>query len=124
MKPYLAFVAYPVKDLSVSRRFYSTVFGIEPHVISDDWLEYHTGESTFVITQADADHPAPVRGALAALEVADLDAEAVRLREHGIVFRGDIVETPICRFMIVLDPDQSEVLIHERKPAADTTRTV
>lgn len=92
--------------------------------MSDDWLEYHTGEATFVITHADADHPVPVRGALAAVEVADLDAEIARLRTHGVFFRGDIVETPICRFIILLDPDESEFLVHQRKPHTDATPTI
>jgi predicted enzyme related to lactoylglutathione lyase len=65
-----------------------------------------------------------VRGALAAFEVADIEAEVARLREHGVVFRGDIVETPGCRFIVVLDPDESEFLIHQRKPNADATPTI
>ena len=124
MKPQLAFVAYPVSDVSVSRRFYDTVLAVEARAMSDDWHEYDTGEGAFVITQADADHRAPVRGALAAFEVADIEAEVARLREHGVVFRGDIVETPVCRFIVVLDPDESEFLIHQRKPNADGTPTI
>jgi predicted enzyme related to lactoylglutathione lyase len=124
VKPQLAFVAYPVSDVSVSHRFYDTVLGVEARAVSDDWLEYDTGEGAFVITQADADHPAPVRGALAAFEVADIEAEVARLRKHGVAFRGDIVETPVCRFIVVLDPDESELLMHQRKPNADTTSTI
>jgi extradiol dioxygenase family protein len=121
VKPQFAFVAYPVSDISVSRRFYDTVLAVEPRATSDDWLEYDLGESAFVITQADADHGVPVRGALAAFEVADLDAEVARLRGHSVTFRGDIVETPVCRFIVVLDPDESEFLIHQRTPNAGTT---
>ena len=124
MKPQLAFVAYPVKDISVARRFYDTVLAVEPRVMNDDWLEYDTGESVFVITQADAEHPAPVRGALVAFEVADIEAEVARLREHSIAFRGEIVETSVCRFAIVSDPDGSECLIHQRKTRPDATPTI
>jgi predicted enzyme related to lactoylglutathione lyase len=124
VKPALAFVAYPVTDISVSRSFYDAVLGVEPRTMSDDWLEYEIGDGTFVITQADADHRVPVSGALVAFEVADIEAEAARLRDHGVVFRGDIVETPVCRFIVVVDPDGSEFLIHERKSKADVTPTI
>jgi len=124
VRPQLAFVAYPVNDISVSRRFYDTVLGVQPRTMSDDWLEYEIGHGTFVITQADADHRAPVSGALLAFEVADIDAEVARLREHSVVFRGEIVETQVCRFIVVLDPDQSEFLIHQRKANAEATPTI
>ena len=119
-----AFVVYPVSDISASRRFYDTVLGQDSAAASDDWLEYDFGDATFAITQADADHPVPVRGALLAFEVADLEAELTRLRSHGVAFRGDIVETEVCRFIIALDPDQSEFLIHQRKPGPDATPTI
>ena len=124
MKPHLAFVAYPVKDISAARRFYDAVLAVEPRAISDDWLEYDTGEGVFVITQADAEHPVPVRGALVAFEVADIEAEVTRLREHAIAFRGEIVETAICRFAVVSDPDGSECLIHQRKAHPNATPTI
>jgi extradiol dioxygenase family protein len=54
VKPQLAFLAYPVSDMSVSRRFYDTVLMTEPRAMSGDWLEYDIGEGAFVITQADA----------------------------------------------------------------------
>ena len=58
----------------------------------------------------------PVRGAVLALEVSDLDAEVARLQGAGARFRRTITDTPLCRFAILLDPDGSEVIIHERKP--------
>ena len=48
--------------------------------MSDDWIEYDLGDSTFVITRADAEHGTLVRGALVAFEVADIEAEVARLR--------------------------------------------
>ncbi len=124
MKPQLSFVAYPVSNISVSRRFYDTVLTVEPHAMSDDWIEYDLGDSTFVITRADGEHGTPVRGALVAFEVADIEAEVARLRGQSVAFRGNIVETPVCRFILGLDPDQSEFLIHQRKTQPDATRTI
>lgn len=90
--------------------------------MSDDWVEYTLGDVTFAITQADADHPTPVSGALVAFEVSDLSAATARLRDHSVAFRGDVVETGVRRFIIALDPDGSEFLIHERK--SDATRAI
>ena len=117
-------MAYPVADLAVSRRFYDSVLRAEGTSMSDDWIEYAVGDTAFAITQADADHPVPVSGALVAFEVSDLTAEVARLRDHSVVFRGDVIETAVCRFIIALDPDGSEFLIHQRKPVPDATPTI
>ena len=90
--------------------------------MSHDWIEYSLGNTTFAITQADADHPVPVSGPLVAFEVADLAMEVARLRGAPVTFRGDIVETAVCRFAIALDPDGSEFLLHERKSNPDAPR--
>jgi predicted enzyme related to lactoylglutathione lyase len=120
----ISFVAYPVSDMDASRRFYDMVLGVESTSTSDEWIEYVIGDSTFAISQADADHPTPVSGALIAFEVSDLDAEVARLRKQSVTFRGDIVETSVCRFIVALDPDGSEFLIHQRNPTPDATRTI
>jgi extradiol dioxygenase family protein len=124
VKPQLSFIAYPVNDISVSRSFYSTVLAVEPHAMSDDWLEYDIGDASFVITQADAGHSTAARGALVAFEVADIETEIARLRSQAVAFRGDIVETAVCRFIVVLDADENEFLIHQRKPKTDATQTI
>jgi len=59
--------------------------------------------------------PVPVRGAVLAFEVSDLDVWVARLRKLGTMFRREITETPVGRFAIVLDPDGSEFIIHKRK---------
>lgn len=112
----LAFITYPVKDISVSRRFYEEVLGLRlARSYKDDWFEYDLGDTTFGITSFDADHPVPVQGALIAFEVDDLDVEVARLRGLGVPFKREIRESAVCRYAIVLDPDGSEVMIHRRK---------
>lgn len=115
MMTQVSFVAYPVNDVSASRKFYDAVLGIEGTEMNDDWIEYDVGGTTFAITQADADHPAPVCGALVAFEVEDLDSELSRLRTHAVEIVGNITETDVCRFVIAHDPDGSEFLMHQRK---------
>jgi predicted enzyme related to lactoylglutathione lyase len=112
----VAFIAYAVKDLAASRRFYEGILGLKlTRSPNPDWFEYDLGDTTFVLTSADAEHPAPIRGALVALEVSDLDAEVARLRTLGATFQGEILESPVCRYALLLDPDGSEILIHKRK---------
>jgi catechol 2,3-dioxygenase-like lactoylglutathione lyase family enzyme len=115
----IAFVAYAVKDLGVSRHFYEDLLGLKlTQSPNEDWFEYDLGGTTFVLTSADAEHPAPVRGGLVAFEVSDLDAEVSRLRKLGVTFNSEVAESPICRYALVLDPDGSEILIHKRKTSA------
>lgn len=113
----LAFIAYSVKDITASRRFYEEVLGLKAARSShDQWFEYDLGESTFAITSTHIEHSPPVRGALVGFEVSDLDAEVLRLRRLGVPFKRDEVrETAMCRYVIVFDPDGTEVLIHRRK---------
>ena len=112
----IAFIAYAVKDVAASRRFYEDILGLKltlsPH---GDWFEYDLGDTTFVITSADAEHPTPIRGALVAFEVDALDAEVARLRKLGVTIKEDIAESPFCRYATILDPDNTELLIHKRK---------
>jgi len=112
----IAFLTYAVSNIKAARHFYEEVLGLKlSHEASNEWFEYDVGDTTFAISLADAEHPVPVRGAVLAFEVSDLDAEFARLRKLGARFQREITETPVCRFAIVLDPDGSEVIIHKRK---------
>jgi predicted enzyme related to lactoylglutathione lyase len=51
----------------------------------------------------------------AAIETDDLDAEISRLKAKGVPVCLEIMNTPICRFAIVCDPDANEVMFHKRK---------
>lgn len=112
----VAFIAYPVSDIAASRCFYEGIQGLKlTYEALGTWFEYDVGNTTFAITTADEGHPVPVRGAVVAFEVSDLDAEVARLQKLGVRFRREITETPVCRFAIVLDPDGSEIILHKRK---------
>ena len=115
----IAFLAYPVSNIETARHFYESVLGLKlTHEAGADWFEYDLGDTTFAISIADAEHPVPVRGTALAFEVSDLDADVARLRALGATFRREIAETKVCRFAIVLDPDGSEIIIHQRKAGA------
>lgn len=112
----IAFITYAVSDLKAARHFYEHILRLTlTQEAGDEWFEYDLGGTTFAISAADAEHPAPVRGAVLAFEVSDLDAEVARLEKCGAKFQRQITETGFCRFAIVLDPDGSEIIIHKRK---------
>jgi catechol 2,3-dioxygenase-like lactoylglutathione lyase family enzyme len=60
----------------------------------------------------------------AVLEQSGAAGDVARLRDHSVQFRGDIVETAVCRFIVAVDPDGSEFLIHHRKAAPDAPQTI
>ena len=112
----IAFITYPVSDLKTAREFYEELLGLRlAQGEGSEWLEYDIGGGTFAISLADADHPVPVRGAVLALEVSDLAAEVGRLQGRGARFRTGITETALCHFAVLLDPDGSEIILHQRK---------
>ena len=112
----MAFALYPVSDIAAARQFYEKGLGLRlTHEFGGAWFEYDLGDTTFAICPADAEHPTPIRGALVAFEVDDLDAEVERLKTMEILSGSPIAETPVCRFVSLRDPDGSEVMLHQRK---------
>jgi predicted enzyme related to lactoylglutathione lyase len=112
----LAFVLYPVNDIAAARRFYEGALGLRlTHEFGGAWFEYDLADTTFAICTADAEHPTPIRGALAAFEVDDLDAEVARLHAAGVEPSSTAVDTPVCRFVSLRDPDGNELILHQRK---------
>ena len=112
----IAFTVYPVKDVAKARKFYEEVLGLKmTHNWSDQWVEYDLGDTTFAITTMSHDHVAGANGATIAFEVADFDRAMALLKQRGAKFKGDVMDSPVCRAATVLDPDGNEVIIHKRK---------
>ena len=112
----LAFFLYPVRDPAVARVFYEGHLGLRlARSFEDQWFEYDLGDATFAIARADETHAPPVRGAVVAFEVADLDGAVATLKAAGVRFRQELFETSICRLAVALDPDFNEVILHQRK---------
>ena len=55
-------------------------------------------------------------GALIALEVENFEEALADLKAKNIPFSFEGMETPVCHFAIVRDPDGNAVMIHRRKP--------
>ncbi len=112
----LAFFLYPVRDPALARAFYEEQLGLRlARHFEEQWFEYDLGDATFAIAWADETHRPPVRGAVVAFEVRDLETAVAGLKAAGVRFRQDIFETSVCRLAVALDPDYNEVILHQRK---------
>ncbi len=98
---------YYVRDLDAARRFYRETLGFEETAVDfgERWSHLQHGEMELGLAEGE---PQP-DGAVAAVDVTDLKAEAVRLRaagvDVGIVFelQGEM------RLLDVYDPDGNRV---------------
>jgi predicted enzyme related to lactoylglutathione lyase len=113
-----SFFAYPVTDMARARAFYEGVLGLkvsqEPGVVP--WMEFDLGNTTLGLGAYGDGWKPSADGAMLALEVDDFDKSLAELKEKNILFSLDGMETPVCHFAIVRDPDGNAVMIHQRKP--------
>jgi predicted enzyme related to lactoylglutathione lyase len=113
----ISFTGTPVTDMKRARDFYENVLGLKPAMESAGglWVEYEVGGSTLGIgCYGEAWKPSP-DGTCVAFEADDLDAEVTRLKALGVKFSMDVMDTPVCRFAIICDPDGNKVMLHKRK---------
>ncbi len=115
----IAFVGSPVTDIKRARAFYEGVLGLKPTSKIDEttkWIEYDVANGTFAIGDyGDQWRPAAGGGTMAAFESDDLDALVKRVKESGAKVVMDTMDTPVCRFAMVLDPDGNSLMLHKRK---------
>jgi predicted enzyme related to lactoylglutathione lyase len=115
----IAFTGYPVTNLKRARQFYEGVLGLTVSRLFGDentaWVEYDVGPGTLAIgNMAPEWKPSPGGGSVG-LEVDDFDGAVKRLKQHGVTFAAEPMETPVCHMAVVSDPDGNSVTIHKRK---------
>ena len=112
-----AFFAYPITDMPRARKFYEDILGLkhtgEPTTVP--WIEYDLGNATLGLGTYEGWVPSR-DGAMLSLEVDDFEKSISELRQAGVPFHLDPMETPVCHFAIIRDPDGNAVMIHKRKP--------
>jgi predicted enzyme related to lactoylglutathione lyase len=114
----IAFTGYPVTDVPRARKFYEGTLGLKPalaHEIRPGmwWVEYDINGGTLAVTNAWA--PSGQSGPSIALEVEDVQAAITYLKQSGVKFTMEYMETPVCHLCSVADPDGNEITLHQRK---------
>jgi predicted enzyme related to lactoylglutathione lyase len=116
-----SFFAYPVTDMARARKFYEDILGLkhtgEPTTVP--WIEYDLGNTTLGLGAYGEGWKPSKDGAMLALEVDDFEKSVAELKQAGVPVSFDPMETPICHFAIIRDPDGNAVMIHKRKPGND-----
>lgn len=115
----IAFTGYPVTNLKRARQFYEGALGLTVIKVFGDentaWVEYDIGPSTLAIgNMAPEWKPSPGGGSVG-LEVDDFDGAVKRLKQQGVTFAVEPMETPVCHMAVIADPDGNLVTIHKRK---------
>jgi len=112
----IAFTSIPVTDIARARAFYEGILGLKKTMDSagGKWIEYDIGAGTLGIGSYPGWEPSS-QGTCVAFEVDDLDAEMSRLKARGVAIHMEVMDTPVCRFGMICDPDGNKILIHKRK---------
>ena len=114
----IAFTGYPVTDMPRARAFYEGVLNLK--VASEfehegkQWIEYELGTGTFAISNMAAEWKPSADGPSVAFEVQDFDAALAAVGAAGVRCVAEVVETPVCRFAVILDPDGNSITLHRR----------
>ncbi len=114
----IAFVGVPVTDIPRARAFYEGVLGLEPSGdVSGSWIEYEVGNGTFGMGNYGDQWKPAEGGTMVSFECDDLDATVTKVKASGASVKMEIMDTPVCRFTTVADPDGNSVMLHKRKSA-------
>ena len=112
----IAFTGIPVTDMARARAFYEGALGLKPTMESAGglWIEYNVGAATLGIgSYGEMWQPSP-QGTCVALEVDDVDASLAHLKSGGVTIVRAPMDSPVCRFGMICDPDGNKIIIHKR----------
>jgi catechol 2,3-dioxygenase-like lactoylglutathione lyase family enzyme len=116
------FVIVPTQDADRSREFYGETLGLP---FLKQWgqmpgYEFQAGNLTLAVMQMDAFGQAfRPNGGPIALQVADFDAAHAELREKGVAFASDVIDSGVCKQAYFADPDGNPLGIHQRYAPTD-----
>jgi predicted enzyme related to lactoylglutathione lyase len=77
------------------------------------WIEYEVDNVAFAISNAW--EPSGQSGPSVAFEVQNLAESVAHLKEAGVTFIEENIDTPVCSFALIADPDGNAITIHKRK---------
>ena len=117
----VAFTMYPVTDVPRARDFYEETLGLKigSHGNQGDkwWIEYDLpGGGCLALTNFTGEQPSANSGGTVAFEVEDLDALIANHKSRKVEFKGDVIDSPVCRMAVCLDSEGNSMLLHQLKP--------
>ncbi|MFT3727722.1 MAG: VOC family protein [Terricaulis sp.] len=113
----VAFTMYPAKDVARARKFYGEVLGLKEGSVGNQgegwWVEYDLpGGGCFALTNFTQDEPS-ANGGTIAFEVTDIEALCADLQSKGVTFKGDLIQSPVCRMRVISDTEGNSILLHQ-----------
>ena len=120
----VAFTTYPVTNLSRARQFYGQTLGLKETMAYEGkdnkgrdmgWIEYDIGPGTLAIAFGEVIGQPSSDGAWVGLEAENFDEAVKELRQKGVKFISEPMETPVCWMCTIADPDANQITIHKRK---------
>lgn len=114
MQPKLSIVCVRVSDMERALAFYRDRLGLALHFSSPHWAEFDAGPLRFALYGGG--QPSPERRFTGiAFQVDDLAAAVAELRAQDVPFTR-IWEDDTDFLATLLDPDNNELFLHQRKP--------
>jgi catechol 2,3-dioxygenase-like lactoylglutathione lyase family enzyme len=106
----VARVWYLVRDFDQGRDFYKRLLGFEETFVDfdDKWAKLERGQMLIAIGEGD-----PVEAGVAMIDVADVKADAARLRDEGVDVGVVLELTGQMRLVDVFDPDGNRIQLAE-----------
>lgn len=116
----VAFTMYPITDVPRARRFYEETLGLKRGSMGSQgdkyWIEYDLPDGgCLALTNFIEDKPSGAGGGTIAFEVEDLDRLVSDLKEKGVAFSSDVIDTPVCRMAMCVDSEGNSLLLHQLK---------
>lgn len=117
----VAFTMYPITDVPRARKFYEETLGLKRGSMGNQgehyWIEYDLPEGGCLgLTNFIPDKPSDSAGGTIALEVEDLDKLIADLKSKGVIFKSDVIVSPVCRMTVCLDSEGNSILLHQLNP--------
>lgn len=113
----LPFFVYPVSDMSRSKLFYRDILGlVETANWDEQWVEFglsakDSGPVIALSSVMSGVTPGAPGGAVA-IETTDFDSMVTHLRDQGVTFVLEPMETSVCQFARFHDPDGNHLILH------------
>ena len=115
----VAFTMFPVKDTPRARAFYEKTLGLKVgnHSANGHWTEYDLpdGGCLALFNHPDPKEATPPGGASIAFEVEDLEALVRKLKNDGVTFSAENIESPVCHMAALNDTEGNSIILHKLK---------